>query len=293
MKLTSENKHLSILKPRKQVALYKVSLSNQLQEIILLTKRLILQAYRRPASLISGIVQPLLWLILFGSLFQNIPLNLFKASNNYGIFLSCGIIVFTSFTGSLNAGLPLVFDREFGFLNRLLAAPTNSRSTIILAATLFIIFITMMQNLVIMTSSFQLFNFQFSCYEISLTLLILLLITSNVSSLSIGLAFILPGHIEFLAFILIVNLPMLFASTALAPIYFMPYWLQIISKFNLLTYAIEGIRFIGLNNISNYTSCIIQISSISLNLLHIVSLLLLASFISFISVKYIIIYKIE
>lgn len=34
---------------------------------------------------------------------------------SYGRFLGAGVIVFTAFSGALNAGLPVMFDREFGF----------------------------------------------------------------------------------------------------------------------------------------------------------------------------------
>ena len=54
-----------------------------------------------------------------------------------GNFWGAGIIVFTAFAGALNAGLPVMFDREFGFLNRLLVAPLASRFSIVLASALF------------------------------------------------------------------------------------------------------------------------------------------------------------
>ena len=92
----------------------------RLQEIKALTKRLFLQLIRRPSTLIAGILQPLIWLVLFGALFQNAPREFLPGGMDYGRFLGAGIIVFTAFSGALNAGLPLMFDREFGFLNRLL-----------------------------------------------------------------------------------------------------------------------------------------------------------------------------
>lgn len=283
----------SILEPRKRIVFYRNSLNNRLQEIACLIRRLFLQIARRPSSFISGIIQPVLWLILFGSLFQNIPLDLFGPNNNYRTFLSCGIIIFTSFTGSLNSGLPLIFDREFGFLNRLLIAPTTSRYAIILAATLFIICTTMIQNSIIVLYSVKFFNFYLNYRKFILVLTILLLTTISISSLSLGLAFVLPGHIEFLALILVINLPTLFASTALAPMYFMPYWLQIISKFNLLTYAIEGIRFIALDNRNNHHLYVIQIFNISLNLYSVITLLTIASLTSFFITRHIIMRRIE
>ena len=63
-----------------------------------------------------------------------------------------------------------------------------------------------------------------------------------VTSISLSLAFLLPGHIELIALIFVINLPLLFASTALAPISFMPNWLGWLASLNPLTFAIEPIR---------------------------------------------------
>ena len=68
------------------------------------------------------------------------------------------------------------------------------------------------------------------------------------TALSLGLAFALPGHIELLAVIFITNLPLLFASTALVPLSFMPPWLQVVASLNPLSYAIEPIRYIYLHS---------------------------------------------
>ncbi len=75
-----------------------------------------------------------------------------------------------------------------------------------------------------------------------LVLLTLLLLVFAVTALSLGLAFALPGHIELIAVIFVANLPLLFASTALAPISFMPAWLGWLAALNPLTFAIEPIR---------------------------------------------------
>jgi ABC-2 type transport system permease protein len=73
-------------------------------------------------------------------------------------------------------------------------------------------------------------------------LVTLLLLVFAVTALSLGLAFALPGHIELIAVIFVANLPLLFASTALAPLSFMPPWLSWLASVNPLTFAIEPIR---------------------------------------------------
>nr|AHB35098.1 ABC-2 type transporter [Neoporphyra perforata] len=231
-----------------------------MQEIKALTNRLFLQIWRRPATLMAGIIQPLLWLILFGGLFYNAPVNLFTINTSYNCFLSSGIIIFTSFTGALNSGLPLMFDREFGFLNRLLTAPLISRTSIILASATFMTFISLIQVIFIVVASLLMGNSPLNSDSTIIFALIILLITVGVTMLSLALSFTLPGHIELLALILVINLPFLFSSTALAPLYFMPPWLQLIASLNPLSYAIEGTRYLYSSIHWNFTECVIKIS---------------------------------
>uniref|UniRef100_UPI0030016C4B Putative transport permease Ycf38 n=1 Tax=Anunuuluaehu liula TaxID=3049639 RepID=UPI0030016C4B len=263
---------------------------NETQALI---KRLYIQIKRRPSTLISGIIQPLLWLILFGALFQNAPVGLLTSNIKYGTFLSPGIITFTAFTGSINAGLPLMFDREFGFLNRLLISPLISRDSLLISSVFFITAVTIIQTLTIIIFSFILFRSTLSISTILTILFITFLITLSTASLSICLAFILPGHIEFLAFILIINLPMLFSSTALAPLSFMPYWLQIIASLNPLTYAIESIRHLSITDYLYSNPIIVQTIWLDLQLFDSIYILIIINIISLILIKNIISYKFE
>lgn len=283
----------SIFISRTKIVFHSFSIQHFIQELNHLTTRLLVQTIRRPSTLISGILQPLLWLILFGSLFQNAPVSLFNIDYKYGPFLSSGIIIFTSFTGSLNSGLPLVFDREFGFLNRLIVAPLTSKNTIILSFACFITCLTMIQTIIIILCSLQFFNYNLTLNKLIVIIIITLLITSSISNISLGLAFILPGHIEFLAFILLINLPTLFASTALAPLYFMPYWLQVISILNPLTYAIESIRLITLTSNTYFYSDIINTLPSKPPLIYIIFLLFTMTIISFASIQKTVCNKLE
>jgi ABC-2 type transport system permease protein len=218
------------------------------QETLALTRRLFIQLQRRPSTLIAGIIQPVMWLVLFGALFQNAPQGLFGSTANYGQFLAAGVIVFTAFAGALNAGLPVMFDREFGFLNRLLVAPLASRFSIVFASAIFIISQSLLQAAVIVGAAAILGAGIPDINGLVAIALIVFLLALGVTAISLGLAFALPGHIELIAVIFVTNLPLLFASTALAPLSFMPEWLKIVVALNPLSYAIEPIRHLYLNS---------------------------------------------
>lgn len=269
---------------------------NIIYEIYALTKRLYLQIIRRPSTFIASMIQPLLWLLLFGSLFQNIPINLFTTSIKYEVFLSPGIIVFTCFNGAVNAGLPLIFDREFGFLNRILISPLLFKDSLLISLLIAIITITNLQTFTIIGfHTIKMNNIPTSLFLITI-IKIILLITISIASLSICFAFILPGHIEFLGLLLLINLPTLFSSTALAPLSFMPYWLQIIACLNPLTYAIEIIRYAyaQYNHIEiSYSNTIIKTVWFNLNSNESIAILLIITILNTILAKFLIKYKYE
>ena len=212
------------------------------QETLALTRRLFVQLLRRPSTLVAGVLQPLIWLLLFGALFANAPTGFLPGGESYGRFFGAGVIVFTAFSAALNAGLPVMFDREFGFLNRLLVAPLRSRSSIIFASVLYISALSLVQSLAIIIVAAALGYGWPGMIGLLVVLLTLTLLVFAVTALSLSLAFALPGHIEMIAVIFVVNLPLLFASTALAPLSFMPPWLAWLAAVNPLTFAIEPIR---------------------------------------------------
>ena len=242
----------------KDDAIASPGLSEFIQETLALTKRLFIQLQRRPSTLAAGIIQPLMWLILFGALFQNVPQGLFGDSVNYGQFIGAGIIVFTAFGGALNAGLPVMFDREFGFLNRLLVAPLVSRFSIVIASALFIAVMSLVQTAAIVALSAFLGAGLPSIAGLGLMTAIILMLVLGVTAFSLGLAFALPGHIELIAVIFVTNLPLLFASTALVPLSFMPRWLSTVASLNPLSYAIEPIRYLYLHNNWSFSSVVMQ-----------------------------------
>lgn len=256
-----------------------------IQETLALTKRLFIQLLRRPSTLVAGVIQPFIWLILFGALFYNAPVGLFGNDTNYARFLAPGIIVFTAFSGALNAGLPVMFDREFGFLNRLLVAPLASRYSIVAASTIYIVALSFIQSSVIVIASAFVGAGLPNLVGLAAIALIVLLIVLGVTALSLGLAFALPGHIELIAIIFVANLPLLFASTALAPLNFMAVWLSAIALFNPLTYAIEPIRYLYLHPDWSLTSTVLQSPWLSLNFTQVIFVLLLFAVFALIAIQ--------
>nr|WMP11640.1 putative transport permease Ycf38 [Laurencia tasmanica] len=292
MKQTS--KHITNLRPQQKIYTNK-NKSIKYTEINAIVNRLYLQTYRRPSSIIIQLIQPLLWLILFGALFQNAPINLFGNENiniKYKEFLNPGIIIFTTFNSAINSGLPIIFDREYGFLNRILTSPIINKRSLIYSCIIHTCLITNLQvMIIILFNTFQVDKIP-KIHELSTILITSTLVITNTSGISICSAFILPGHIEFIALTtLFINLPTLFISTALAPLSFMPYWLQIIVCMNPLTYAVEIIRQSKSVELISLKTQIIDTIWFQIHVKESIIILLVVNIISFILVNKVIKYK--
>lgn len=292
MKPTS--KHITNLRPQQKIYTNK-NKAIKYREINAIVNRLYLQTYRRPSSIIIQLIQPLLWLILFGALFQNAPINLFGNENisiKYKEFLNPGIIIFTTFNSAINSGLPIIFDREYGFLNRILTSPIINKRSLIYSCIIHTCLITNLQvMIIILFNAFQIDKIP-KIYELITILITSTLIITNTSGISICSAFILPGHIEFIALTtLFINLPTLFISTALAPLSFMPYWLQIIVCMNPLTYAVEIIRHSKSVKLISLKTQIIDTIWFQIHVKESIIILLAVNIASFILVNKVIKYK--
>jgi ABC-2 type transport system permease protein len=142
------------------------------------------------------------------------------------------------------------------------------------ASTIYIITLAFIQTAVIVSASALLGAGLPGIAGLSAIALIVFLIVLGVTALSLGLAFALPGHIELIAVIFVTNLPLLFASTALAPMSFMANWLQVIASLNPLTYAIEPIRYVYLNGDWGINSIVMNTPWLNLSFTSVILVLL-------------------
>src|SRR5208337_786508 len=94
-----------------------------------LTNRDLRKWYTNPVQLITSLIQPVVWLGLFGKALnfaKFIPtaeLQTYFGTTSYFSFLACGMLAFVVLFTSAFSGMSVVFDRRFGFLNKALSTP--------------------------------------------------------------------------------------------------------------------------------------------------------------------------
>ncbi|HEY4485263.1 MAG TPA: ABC transporter permease [Nitrospiria bacterium] len=214
------------------------------QETMALTLRSFRRLSRERVSMVFGLIQPMLfWLILFGSLFEKTAQVSTFRGPDYITFLTAGVVVMTVLNSGLSGGVDLLFDRESGFLERLLSAPI-SRNALIFSRFLFVMTITTVQILLILLVAFLLYGVypQSGAAGLFLILVVGLFFGLGLIAISLALAFAIKGHGNFFALMGFLTLPLIFLSSALVPLEAMPSWMGFLAQFNPMTYAIEAVR---------------------------------------------------
>jgi ABC-2 type transport system permease protein len=116
----------------------------------LLTARQLRAFLRNPAYLVMNLIQPIIWLLLFGQLFKSV-VNIpgFAGGHDYLTFLTPGIVMMMALFGSAWAGSSYIQDMDRGVMDRFLTSPT-SRGGLIVATMLYQAVLTVIQTLVVL-----------------------------------------------------------------------------------------------------------------------------------------------
>ena len=189
------------------------------------------------------LMQPMIfWLIFFGSLFERAADVRIVQAPNYMSFLAAGVVVMTVLNNGLSGGVDLLFDKENGFLERLMSTPIR-RTSVILSRFLFVTTITSLQVLVILGVAY-LFGVRpaTGLLGIAVILVIGMLFGVGLTAISMAMAFTVKSHGDFFSVLGFLSLPMIFLSSALVPLSAMPPWMSVVAVLNPMTWAIDAVR---------------------------------------------------
>jgi ABC-2 type transport system permease protein len=203
--------------------------------------RQIKRFYRAKSRIVASIIQPLFFLFILGFGFGAASFATVK--QDYIHFLAPGIITMAIMFSSVFAGVSILWDKQFGFLQEVLVAPV-SRLSIIVGRTLGGATTALFQGFIILIISIALGVRVSSPSGLVLTLIGMTLISFT----AVGFGLIMASKMEsFQGFQLVMNvilMPLFLLSSALFPINDpnFPKLLGIISYFNPLFYMVDSIR---------------------------------------------------
>ena len=218
--------------------------------------------FRSKAMLFASLIQPALWLVLYGlSMSGNFELIAAGMPNlpgivsvNYMSFIAAGIISMTVLFTCLYGGISIQLDKQFGLMKEMIASPMP-RSSILSGITLSGVTKSLIQTIIIVILGLILGVQFFNGFSVVQTIISVVGIVSLTVLFAMGLMFLsslisinIESHEGVQALITMLTLPLFFASNALYPIASMPIVIQAISNINPLSYFITGIRYFSLGS---------------------------------------------
>ena len=192
-------------------------------------------------DIVTRSVQPLLWLFIFGTALSN-NRSLTLGRLNYQAYLAPGVMAQAAMFIAIFFGLSVIWERDVGQLQRLLATPL-SRTSIVLGKAAGACVRALVQALLLLAVlAAAHIAVRWSVAGVAGTLVMLMLGTAAFACMSMLLAAVVKERERFMGIGQLIMMPLFFASSALYPLSIMPGWLQTVARVNPLTYEVQGLR---------------------------------------------------
>lgn len=203
-------------------------------------QRELIRFFRERSRAVTSFVQPLLYLLVFGSGLSSVVRQGAVGGVNFRVFLLPGVIVMTSLFTSMFSGMSIVWDREFGFLKEILVSPV-SRPAVIAGKVGGGATTSAMQALAILIFS-PIIGLSLNVLDALAVVPALIIFALAVNLLGVAIASRTQTMQSFFVIQNFVMLPMLFLSGSIYPLQSAPAWLRVGATFDPATYAVDAIR---------------------------------------------------
>jgi ABC-2 type transport system permease protein len=186
-------------------------------------------------------VQPLLWLFVFGTAMSHVR-RLGIAGVDYRAYLAPGVMAQSALFVAIFFGLAIIWERDAGQLQRLLATPLPRLSIVLGKASGAGVRALAQASALLVVIAIAGIKLDWQVWRVAAALVLLVLGTAAFACLSMLLASLLKTRERFMGIGQMVTMPLFFASSALYPLSIMPLWLRLIARANPLTYEVQGLR---------------------------------------------------
>lgn len=216
------------------------SLGRTLDVAWLVCVRTWLKTLRRPVVLTFSLVQPLWWMGLFGFLFQRFEPA--AAGVAYVDFVAPGICAMTVLFGASQSGIGWIRDLQTGFLPRLLTTPASPHAILAGKIAADVLRLLAQAGVVLLLALAVGADLAPDWPRLPAAVAGLGLFAVAFSALSSAIALKTRVPEAMATFVHVVNMPILFTSTALVPDKQMPDWLATLARVNPLTLTVNPLR---------------------------------------------------
>ncbi len=209
-----------------------------------LTTRAVRTLLRQPAFAAITLVQPVIWLLLFGQLFRNvvhIP-GFSTASGSYLEFITPGVIVMTALFSSGWAGTVFIEDMDRGVMDRLLASPVR-RGAMIVGTLAYQALTTIVQTSIVFAIAYLSgARFAGGALGVLVTLLAACLISVIIASFSNAIALLVRQQEALIGISQFIVLPLQFLSSSIMDTRVAPAWVRHVARYNPVDWASTAAR---------------------------------------------------
>ncbi len=217
-------------------------MNNALVDTWFMTARHFRNLVRQPVWILISLVQPVVWLLLYGALFRKIVEIPGFGSDSYIDFLTPGIVVMTCLFSAGWSGMGLIDDINRGVVDRFLVSPA-SRGSLIAGRLLQGAIVGVIQAVIIILLGLAVGATYAGGVAglVALTLGAVLLGTA-IGALSNGIALLSRREETMVAVSNFVLLPMTFLSSVFMAQALMPQWMQDVAQYNPVNWAVQAGR---------------------------------------------------
>jgi ABC-2 type transport system permease protein len=207
-----------------------------------LTIRDLLRLWRQPWFIAIVLVQPIIWLLLFGALFSRVVDIPGFQGGDYKQYLVPGVLVMTAFFSSGWNGMSTIEDLDRGVTDRLLVSPVG-RLPLILGRVGQNLVQVLLQSVVIVALALAIgVSFEGGVLGVGVLLVIAGLLGTAFAALSNALALVARKEESLIGAVTFLQLPLVFLSTAFMQPSLMPSWIGTVADFNPVDWAIVAGR---------------------------------------------------
>jgi ABC-2 type transport system permease protein len=193
---------------------------------------------RQPVFVALTLIQPFIWLLLFGALFKRVvDIPGFNAPS-YVDYLAPGIVVMTGFFAGGWNGVAILKDMERGTLDRFLVTPVR-RLALIIGPLGYQAVATVIQSVIILAVGYVLGARYSGPVGVIVFLVAVVLLCSGLAAMSNAIALLVRREESLIGLVQFTALPLTFLSTALMPANLVPGWVATVATFNPVNWAVE------------------------------------------------------
>jgi ABC-2 type transport system permease protein len=203
--------------------------------------------FRDPTELLSRAVQPILWLVIFGQVFSRVR-GIPTGNLSYLAFMTPGILAQSVLFVAIFYGIAVIWERDLGIVHKLLVSPAY-RSAFVYGKAASAGFRGLVQTVIIYAVAVALrIELQWNVWSILGVMLAAMLGSAIFATFSFIIACLVKSRERFMGIGQLMTMPLFFASNAIYPLALMPGWLRVVALLNPLTYLVDALRGLMVQN---------------------------------------------